>query len=220
MEIFTNFQYAIVPFDENNTISTINVINAYKKTFGFYYQANNVSGLVYFVVFIVDGSKNDLEEFTYEILVQSPVHKYRKVKFVEKCLNAVENVENTIRSENCLVLPKSKVATYLHNNNLHFRLLIKPIKNQNEIENDKNAEESEHQKSVTLGSLTRPNGFIFSNKGTILPNKYKKGTSTNRNLLAPLLIGRPVIRTSTVNTSRKTPGPITRGVTSAVRSRR
>lgn len=191
-------------------LSTINVINAFNKTFGFYYKTNNISGLVYFVVFIIDGLKNDLEEeFIYEILIQSPVEKYRKVKFVENCLYGVENVENTIKMEKCLVLPKSVISTYLYNNNIHFRLLIKPkidrSENEVEIENEENLKETEHQiKDIKLGNLTRPNGFIFSgNKGTIIPNNYRKGTSKNKNLLPPLLIGGVAIRASKINAVKK-----------------
>lgn len=203
LESFTNFQYACVPYDENNMISTINVINAYNKTFGFYFKANNISGLVYFIVFIVDGFKNDIDEFSYEILIQSPVEKYRKIKFVEKCIYGVENVEDTIKSENCLVLPRSVVNTHLYKKNIHFRLFIKPLKN-NENKNEFESQENEQQsKEIKLGNLTRPNGFIFSNKGTIISNTYRKQTSNKRNLLAPLLIGGVAMRASKINSVKK-----------------
>lgn len=200
-------------------ISTINVIDAYNKTFGFYYKANNISGLVYFVVFIVNGFKNDRDEFSYEILIKSPVEKYRKIKFVEKCFSGVENVENTIKSENCLVLPRSVIKTHLYKNNIHFRLLIRPKNDLNKIEN-KSQENEQQSKEIKLGNLTRPNGFIFSNKGTIISNTYRKGTSKNRNLLAPLLIGGVAMRASKIKSVKKSQVPTTRSVNSAVRARK
>lgn len=210
LETFTHFQYAIVPYDENNMISTINVINAYNKNFGFYYKTNNILGLVYFVIFIIDGFKNDSDEFSYEILIQSPVEKYRKIKFVEKCFG-VEDVENIIKSENCLVLPKSVVNTHLYKNNIHFRLFIKSKNNLNETEEQSQPNE-DHRKEIKLGNLTRPNGFIFSNKGTIISNTYRKGTSNKRNLLAPLLIG---VTASKINTVKKSQVASSKGVNRA-----
>lgn len=220
LETFTNFQYGIVPYDENNMISTINVINAYNTTFGFYYKTNNISGLVYFIVFIVDGFKNDIDEFSYEILIQSPLEKFRKIKFVEKCIYGVENVENTIKLENCLVLPRSVINTHLYKNNIHFRLFIKPKYNQNEKKSQEN--EQQQSKEIKLGSLTRPNGFIFSNKGTIISNTYRKGTSKNRNLIAPLLIGgaAAAMRTTKINPVKKSQVSMIRGVTSGARTRK
>lgn len=214
LDTFTHFQYAIVPYDENNMISTINVINAYNKVFGFYYKTNNILGLVYFVVFIIDGFKNESDEFSYEILIQSPVEKYRKIKFVEKCVG-LENVENIIKSENCLVLPKFVVNSHLYKNNIHFRLFIKSKNIQNK--NEKQFQEKEdHRKEIKLGNLTRPNGFIFSNKGTIISNTYHKGPSNKRNLLAPLLIGG--VAASKINSVKKSQALASKGV--SVRARK
>lgn len=78
---FTHFETGQeIPFNETSTISTINLINAFNKTFVFYYLSNSLTKMIYFVIFLL-GRKSDAENFCYELGIKSPSEAQRKVLF-------------------------------------------------------------------------------------------------------------------------------------------
>lgn len=75
---FEWFQSAIVPFDEKNTIGTVNMINAFNKMFVFHYFSDSKTKMIYFLIYLI-GRKEDAEHFTYEFVIKSPNEKYKMV---------------------------------------------------------------------------------------------------------------------------------------------
>lgn len=72
----------------------------------------------------------------------------RKVKFIETCFSDAEEICNIIKAHRCIVLPKKFVESYVKNDKLEFRFVIKK-KDYIELEN---FEKQEHLLQSMLNS--------------------------------------------------------------------
>lgn len=70
--------HSFIPFKSDVTYSTLNLVDACRRKFVFYYNSNSSTQMVYFIIFLI-GSKDEASQYVYEFEIKSPAEKYRKV---------------------------------------------------------------------------------------------------------------------------------------------
>jgi len=69
---------ACVPFVDNISISTMNLINGFNKKFVFYYKSSNETNMVYFLIYLI-GDKKEAKQFYYTFDIKIPNNNYKSV---------------------------------------------------------------------------------------------------------------------------------------------
>lgn len=80
-DFFTYFQDSSVMFNDENTYSSLNLINAFSRRFVFYYQSNSQTKTVIFMIYLL-GRKEDAQHYFTEFKIKSPNAKIEKVSFL------------------------------------------------------------------------------------------------------------------------------------------
>lgn len=68
------------------------------------------------------GRKCDAQKYLIDFELKQ---NYRKVKFVELCYSDAENVKDLVKDEHCFSISKKLVKTFLTDNEINFRFIIK-----------------------------------------------------------------------------------------------
>lgn len=78
-DFFTYFQDSSVLFnDDEHTIVSMNLVNAFSRHFVFYYQSNSTKKMVNFMIFLL-GRKEDAVHYYIEFVIKSPKEAQRRV---------------------------------------------------------------------------------------------------------------------------------------------
>lgn len=80
-EPFMYFQESTIRFNDEQTVSSINLINAFSRKFVLFYRSDVAKRMTYFIIFLL-GRKSDAENYLINFEILSKDSKYRKVNKV------------------------------------------------------------------------------------------------------------------------------------------
>ncbi|XP_070496439.1 uncharacterized protein [Chironomus tepperi] len=172
MEIFSQFQVSSVPFQSDQLLSAMTLVQAFDSNFIFYYHTNPLTKMIYFIIFLLnEHDQLKPETYLYELMIKSPKENHCKIKFVEKCLVYNDDIIKIRDEEMCAAVTYKSIVKHLDDNHIHFSFLIK--KNCKETLNIKASAQNEKAKAV----IPKPTNHAVQNKGILKSNNNKKGQS-------------------------------------------
>lgn len=176
-DFFTDFQDSLVPFDSENIIGTINLIEAFSRIFVFYYQSHSIKKLIHFAIILI-GSSSDAENFYYKFKIKSPNERFRNIKFVENVFNDKTDIRDICGSGRCVTLTHETIKQHLCENNINFRFMIirKDLEKDNNVESNMSMKQQKMIKSNTTPNLKNA-ALGFTAKGTMKANYTKRSSS-------------------------------------------
>jgi hypothetical protein len=80
IEIFSQFQVSSVPFQSDQLLSAMTLVQAFDANFIFYYHTNPTTKMIYFLIFLLSELEQPKpEHFLYELMIKSPNENHCKV---------------------------------------------------------------------------------------------------------------------------------------------
>lgn len=163
-------------------MGTINLIDAFNKTFVFYYHSDDIAKLVHFAIILI-GLKETADNFFYEFIVKSPAENQRKIKFVENIVSDSISVGELIGSGRCVTITHAVIKNHLHNDNIYFRFVVKK-KEADTVDSPRiflatkqNSTDEKSKHKVTHPIKPKLNFNSFPNRGVARSNNSKKSPS-------------------------------------------
>lgn len=87
----------------------------------FYYLSKCDSPNVLFMIVLL-GRKVDAQKYLIDFELKKD---FRKIKFIELCYSDAENIQDLLNEQHCISIPKKVVNSYLVDNEIPFRFIIK-----------------------------------------------------------------------------------------------
>lgn len=110
-----------MPFLPNQTVETINMVDAFNKKFIFYYSSKAGSSNVSFMIFLL-GRKLNAQKYLVDFELKKGV---RKVKFVEHCFCDTDDIERLVDENRCISISKNTIKSFTVDGKFEFRFIIK-----------------------------------------------------------------------------------------------
>lgn len=146
-EFFVHRHTGVVDYHPTENCTTFNLIDAFNKKFVFLYTSRAENSIVMFIIYLL-GRKIDAKKYMIDFELRDD--EMRKVKLIEMCYSDADDIINIAKDHRCIVLSKKLVESYVKNDKLEFRFVIKK-KDFIEMEN---IEKQEHLLHSILNSET------------------------------------------------------------------
>ncbi|KAG5677792.1 hypothetical protein PVAND_007522 [Polypedilum vanderplanki] len=183
IEIFSQFQVSSVPFQSDQFLKTLTLVQAFDCNFIFYYHTNPTTKMIYFLIFLLNEQEQPKPQtFLYELMIKSPKENHCKIKFVEKCFVFDDDIERLRDKEMCAAVTFQTIEKHLDEGHIHFSFLIK--KNCKETLNIKAPVVSDNKNVV----VAKSSSHTVPSKGILKSNNARKSQSIPSDPKPPTII--------------------------------